>query len=151
MPVNKKGGNKSKKQKNSTIDPVQRILEFKNTEEFQEYAQIKKALGNSRFEAYFFDGKTRIAHCGKGLKRNKMFVKVGNLVIVSLRTFQDLKCDILYIYNSDEVKQLKKLGEIPLDVSEDLLKEEIESTVDFEEEEKVVLPMIDDIIDFDKI
>jgi translation initiation factor 1A len=153
MPAkNKKGGNKTKKQKNSTINPIERKLEFKNTEDNQEYAQIKKALGNSRFEAFFFDGKTRLAHAPRSLKKSKCFVKVGDVVIVSLRSFQDAKCDILYIYNTKEIKQLKKLGEIPMDVSEDINNEgtEIEVGVEFEEEEQEV-PLNNNLIDFDKI
>lgn len=153
MPVNKKGGNKSKKQKNSTINPIERKLEFKDTDDNQEYAQIKKALGNSRFEAHFFDGKIRLAHAPRSLKKTKCFVKVGDVVIVSLRTFQDTKCDILYIYNAKEIKQLKKLEEIPMDVSEDINNEgvEIETGIDFEDKEETVVPMNNDLIDFDKI
>jgi translation initiation factor 1A len=151
MPVNKKGGNKSKKQKNSTVNIMERKLEFKDTEDNQEYAQIKKALGNSRFEAHFFDGKDRLAHAPRSLKKQKSFVKVGDVVIVSLRTFQDSKCDILYVYNSKEVKQLKKLGEIPMEVSEDINNEnnEIENDVEFEDESEEKSKDI--LIDFDEI
>jgi len=122
---NKKGGNKTKKQKN--LVQVERKLELKDENEPQEYAQIKKMFGNSRFEVECFDGQTRLAHARGILKKKKVFVKLNDIVVVSLRDFQDNKCDIIYVYNQNEVKQLKKIGEIPNSVVEN---EHIDHEVD---------------------
>jgi translation initiation factor 1A len=114
---NKKGkkSNKPKNINNETIRP----LEFKDVEDLQEYAQILKSYGNSRFEVKCFDGKNRTAHAPGSLKKKKIFVKNNDVIIVSLRSFDDSKCDILYVYNAREVKELKKLDEIPSDINVD--------------------------------
>lgn len=120
MVVNKKGGNKTKKQKKVVDDFIERELVFKNTEDFQEYGQVTKILGNKRFEVNCFDSKTRLAHARGNLKKKKVFVKLGNVILVSLREFEDAKCDILYVYNPKEIQRLKKLDEIPNNIMEDL-------------------------------
>ena len=38
---------------------------------------------------------------------------MGDIVLVSLRDFQDEKGDIIAKYNSDEAKNLKTYGELP--------------------------------------
>ena len=43
-----------------------------------------------------------------------MFVKLGDVVLVSLRDFQDDKCDIIHIYNQKEAKELVKIDEAGL-------------------------------------
>lgn len=40
--------------------------------------------------------------------RKKVWVMVGDIVLVSLRDFQDEKADIILKYNSDEAKNLKQ-------------------------------------------
>lgn len=130
----KKGGKKNKKQKHVS-EPGDRKLELKDESDLQEYAQIIKAYGSNRYEANCFDGKTRLAHSRGNLKKKKIYIKVGDVVMISLREFQDEKCDIIYVYNPKEVTQLKKLGEIPLDVAENntatIVSEDI--GIDFEE------------------
>ena len=110
MVVNKKGGKKGKKAKKQ-VDEIERPLVFK--EENQEYCQVTKLLGNSRTEGQCFDGKTRLCKIRGTLKKKKIWVKNGDIVIVALRDFEDDKCDIIYVYQQKEVKKLMKLGEIP--------------------------------------
>jgi len=137
MVVNKKGGNKTKKQKKVTDHEDNRQIILKDIEQMQEYAQIVKPFGNGRFEANCFDGKTRLAHARGNLKKKKMFVKTGNVVLISLREFENAKCDILAIYNQKEIKELKKLGEIPGNITEDAGAEEVvDDGIDFVEDEE---------------
>ncbi len=105
-----KKGKKANKPKNINTE-ITRPLELVNTEDLQVYAQISKSYGNSRFEVKCFDGKNRVAHAPGSLKKKKIFVKGNDVIIVSLRSFDDSKCDILYVYTSREVKELKKIGE----------------------------------------
>ncbi len=130
-----KKAKKANKPKNINTETI-RPLEFKNTEELQEYAQIIKSNGNSRFDVKCFDGKNRLAHAPGSLKRKKIIVKVNDVIIVSLRSFDDSKCDILYVYTIREVKELKKLGEIPSDVSIDSETKENDIGFDFDDEEQ---------------
>ena len=138
MVVNKKGGNKTKKQKKVVDDFVERELVFKNIEDYQEYGQVTKILGNKRFDVNCFDNKQRLAHAGGSLKRKKVFVKLGDVILVSIRTFEDSKCDILHVYNQKEVKRLKNLNEIPNNITSGLedVKDEEDIGFDFAEEEE---------------
>ena len=137
MVVNKKGGNKTKKQKKVTDNEDNKQIILKDIDQMQEYAQIVKPFGNGRFEANCFDGKIRLAHARGNLKKKKIFVKAGNVVLLSLREFEDAKCDILDVYNQKEIKELKRLGEIPKNISEDITTAvEDDNGIDFEEEEE---------------
>lgn len=81
----------------------------------QEYAQAGRMLGNGRLEAICFDGKTRLAHIrGKLLKR--VWIATGDIILVTLRDFQDGKVDVVHKYSADQVRRLKQLGEIPSNV-----------------------------------
>ena len=132
MVINKKGGNKTKKQKKVSSNVEDRKLVLKDVMDLQEYAQINKVYGNGRFEANCFDGKIRLAHARGNLKKKKVFVKAGDVVIISLREFEDAKSDIIYVYNQKEIRVLKKMGEIPNTISEDLLKEAEETDIGVE-------------------
>ena len=94
----KKGGKKHKRNKNRDIETT--TIRFK--EDGQEYAQITKCKGNCRFDVKCSDGKDRAAIlCGTMRKRK--FVNLNDIVLVSLRDFQDDLCDIMDSY--DENKQ----------------------------------------------
>ena len=111
MPAgNKKGGKKHKKGKKNVIENT--VLHLKDENDNQEYAQIKACKGNCRFDLICFDGKERMGIlCGKMRKRT--FVNNRDVVLVSLRDFQDDKCDIIYKYNDSQVLQLKSKKKIP--------------------------------------
>ncbi|CAD7956752.1 unnamed protein product [Amoebophrya sp. A25] len=107
--VKGKGGKKNKRAKGNT-EFAKRELVFK--EDGQEYGQVLKMLGNGRCDVQCFDGTKRLAHiCGK--MRKRVWVMVGDIVLVSLRDFQDEKGDIILKYNADEAKNLKTYGELP--------------------------------------
>lgn len=37
----------------------------------------------------------------------------GDIILVSLRDFQEDQCDVVHKYNSDEARTLKNVGELP--------------------------------------
>jgi len=105
---NIKGGKKHKRNKN--LDVESKTLRLK--EEGQEYAKVKKCKGNCRFDVECCDGKTRSAIlCGTMRKRK--FINQGQLVLVSLRDWQDDVCDIIDSYEETHAKRLKAEKEIP--------------------------------------
>ena len=110
MPRNKGKGNKRNGQKKSGNNEGIRDLVFK--EEGQEYAQVTRMLGNGRLEAYCFDGKTRQCHI-RGQMQRKVWINVNDVILISLREYEENKGDVIKKYNSDEVHQLKKYKEIP--------------------------------------
>jgi len=105
---NQKGGKKHKRGKKD--NQYSKPLRIK--EEGQEYAQIKTCKGNCRFDVICFDGKERIAIlCGS--MRKKKFVNPRDVVLVSIRDFQDDKCDIIDVYDYSHITMLKEQGQIP--------------------------------------
>lgn len=77
-----------------------------------EYAQVVKMLGNGRIEAKCFDGVTRLAHI-RGKMRKKVWIAQGDIILLSLRDFQDDKADVIVKYTPDEARDLKNYGELP--------------------------------------
>ena len=106
--VNKKGGKKHKRNKNEELK--EKTLRLK--EEGQEYAQITQCLGNCRFNVMCFDGKERMATMCGGMRKRR-FVNMNDIVLVSLREWQDAKCDIIDSYDDNLTRKLKSKGLIP--------------------------------------
>ena len=106
---NTKGGKKHKRNKNQNFNDSKNL---RLKEPGQEYAQITKCLGNCRFNVMCFDGKERMATmCGAMRKRK--FVNQSDLVLVSLRDWQDEKCDIIDNYDENLSRKLKDKGLVP--------------------------------------
>ncbi|KAI9880750.1 MAG: Translation initiation factor 1A [Pleopsidium flavum] len=77
-----------------------------------EYAQVVKMLGNGRLEALCFDGEKRLAHI-RGKLRKKVWINQGDIILLSLRDYQDEKGDVILKYSADEARSLKAYGELP--------------------------------------
>ena len=45
--------------------------------------------------------------------RKKIWIRVHDSVLLSLRDYQDNKADIIHVYNNDEIRLLKSYGELP--------------------------------------
>ncbi|CCA70955.1 probable eukaryotic translation initiation factor 1a [Serendipita indica DSM 11827] len=110
-----KGGKNRRRGKNEN-EGERRELVFK--EDGQEYAQVTKMLGNGRLEAQCFDGEKRLAHI-RGKMRKKVWINQGDIILLSLRDFQDDKADVIVKYTADEARNLKvrrastAYGELP--------------------------------------
>lgn len=91
----KQGGKNRRRGKNEN-DNEKRELVFK--EEGQEYAQVVKMLGNGRLEAQCFDGARRLAHI-RGKLRKKVWINQGDIILLSLRDYQDEKGDVIMKYS----------------------------------------------------
>ena len=81
-------------------------------EEQETYGQVLNALGNNRLMVKCFsDNKDRICTI-RGSMRKKIWINKNDIVLVSLRDFQDDKADIIHKYDDSDVKRLKKMNEI---------------------------------------
>ena len=109
MPKNTKGGKGYKKGKKGGNGPSIKKLILK--EDGSEYANLGKNLGNSRFACDCHDGRKRLGHI-RGKMQKKVWLKQGDLVLVSIRDFQDDKCDIFHKYSEDDKIQLIKMGQL---------------------------------------
>lgn len=103
-----KGGKSFKSGKNRSEE--KRDLEAKD--EGQEYAKVLKMLGNGRLEAHCYDGVQRLCHI-RGKMRKQVWVAVGDIVLVSLREYQDCKADVIMKYTAEEARELKKRKWLP--------------------------------------
>merc|ERR1711988_1282957 len=103
-----KGGKNRRRGKNDS--EAKRELTFK--EDGQEYAQVTRMLGNGRLEAFCFDGVNRLCHI-RGKLRKRVWIGVGDIVLLGVREFQDQKADIILKYDGDEARSLKTYGELP--------------------------------------
>lgn len=115
MPKNKgKGGKTFKKGKSKNEGEVnKRELAFK--EEDQDYAKVTKLLGGCNVQVQDGKGDIIVAHI-RGKFRKKVWIKVGDLVLISLRDFQDGKADVIHLFTPDEARMLKNYGELSDDV-----------------------------------
>merc|ERR1712227_1171063 len=104
-----KGGKNRRRGKNFNGGQKRELI---YREDGQEYAQITKMLGNGRIEVSCFDGIKRMGHI-RGKLRKRVWMGQGDIILVSLRDFQDDQCDVVHKYNSDEARSLKQLGELP--------------------------------------
>lgn len=114
MPKNKgKGGKGKRKGKRAKGGEAEkRELRYKVFGE--EYAQVRKVLGNCRVEVFSFDGKTRLAHV-RGKFKKRVWINKDDFVLIGLRDYQDDKADIIHKYTMDEARLLARWGEIPAD------------------------------------
>ena len=142
MVKNTKGGKKSRKTKGGN-DFEKRELIYK--EDSQEYAKVTKMLGNARIEADCYDGTTRL--CGiRGKMRKRIWITVGDIILVSLRDFQDDRGDVIHKYTPDEARSLKAYGELPENAKINEIAEiEFGSDKENEDEIEFCFDEIDDI------
>lgn len=125
---NQKGGKKHKRNKNYTNE--NKALRIK--EDGQEYAKVTKCKGNCRFDVQCCDGKERAAIlCGAMRKRK--FINQGDLVLVSIRDWQDDICDIIDSYDESQAKKLKQEKHLPdsFKLTEDNPYENFEDGIEF--------------------
>ena len=80
-------------------------------DEGQMYGYVEQLVGNNRLFAICCDGKKMLCHIrGKMVKR--VWIKTGDIILLSLRDFQMNRADVLHRYTDDDVSKLKAMGEI---------------------------------------
>ena len=110
MPKKTKKGGHARRAGKQRSDESERDLLFREAN--QEYGQVTRVLGDMRFDVRCFDGKNRQCKV-RGKMRRKVWVKAGDVVLVSLRDFQDGKADVIHKYTDNEVRNLRIYGEVP--------------------------------------
>ena len=129
MPKNTTGGRRGKKGKNKPVTGTdqQRRLRLKEAG-VEDYAQVKKVLGDRRFELLGSDHMTYLGHV-RGKLRKRCYIRLGDLVIFSHRDFQDRKVDIVHRFNEDQIKQIVKIENLDFLFKETDAVEEIGSSI----------------------
>lgn len=104
---------KKKNARNSNVtDKSKRTLEL--ADENQQYGKILKLLGDRRLTLLLPDQSTIMAHI-PGRYRKRLWMGKDDVVLVSRRSFQDDKCDVLHKFEPNEVSSLIRMGELPED------------------------------------
>ncbi|XWV24466.1 nucleic acid-binding protein [Tupanvirus deep ocean] len=112
MPKNKGAGGKNRRKGKGTTTKTRELV-YKDTD--QEYGQITKSLGNGYMEVMCFTSNgniTKRAHI-RGNMRKRVWMAAGDIVLVSVRDYQDTTCDIVMKYTSDEARLLRTRKQLP--------------------------------------
>ena len=103
------GGGKNRRKGKSMSTGHKR--ELRMCEDGQFYGRVEKMLGDCRVDCLCSDGIHRIAHI-RGKFRKRIWISTGDIILLSLREFQDEKADVIHKYTSDEASSLIQLNEI---------------------------------------
>ena len=114
MGKNIKGGKKSKKFASKREAEYNKRPFLTIEPEGQVYAKVIKKQGGSPpiVELLCSDKETRVGVCCKKLKRMKMWADKDCIVLVNLRDYQPKRCDVIWVYNDDEIAKLIYQNEI---------------------------------------
>jgi len=112
MPKSKGNGGKNRRRGKTESSGVKKEVAFRT--EGHEYARVLAVLGNGRLACECSDGKTRLAHI-RGKMRKKVWINMGDIILVSLRDFQNDKCDVVLKYSPEDATFLRKSGQLELD------------------------------------
>jgi translation initiation factor 1A len=133
MPKNKIGGSGAKKA--ASKNGIQSTREIPFREELQDYALVENLLGNGRLKLKCLSDNTERLGTIRGNMYKKVWINKDDIVLVSLREYQDDKCDVIFKYNPDEIRALKKYGEIPKDLENINQIKEDEELIQFGEQD----------------
>lgn len=119
MVKNTKGGKGHKKCKNSTNKETRRKVEERQVDQREVYGVVTKILGNGRTQVSFIDDitnpssprmETKLGIIRNSIRRQR--IKQSDVVLVSIRDYQNDRVDIIYKYNPYEINLFKKNGSI---------------------------------------
>ena len=108
MPRNLTGGKKAKKMKNHTPDMGKRPMIW--AEDQQVYGKVEKMLGDMRCLVHCQDGVHRLCRI-RGKLRKRVWIHPDDVILISLRDFQDEKGEIIHKYNAEETILLVERNE----------------------------------------
>jgi translation initiation factor 1A len=74
-----------------------------------EVGTVEKMLGFDRLLIRFSNGKTRVCRI-RGKMKKRVWIREGDVVLVSPWDFDPTKGDIFYRYTKDQVRELRKMG-----------------------------------------
>lgn len=111
MTRNTIGGKGHKRAKKHAISE-KRNMPYKNIDEGTDYAIVKSMLGSGWAQVICLtDNQIRLGKI-RGNMYKKIWIAKDDLLLVSIRDFQDNKCDILFKYNDEEKEVLVSRGQV---------------------------------------
>lgn len=93
--------------------PQRKARELLYAEDGTMYAVVKATLGAGRVQVEDSAGDLRVCKV-RGSMHKREFVRVNDLVLISLREFETAqkKGDVVWKYTEDEARQLRRYGEL---------------------------------------
>lgn len=115
MPRGNFGGNKKRRgaKRHSKIKTYSLDDLIPSKDDNQAYAYVSQKFGDGRYSIMCYDKVSRMGIVAGRLKKSSRIDK-GALVLVSLREYQDNKCDIIYHYTAEDIDKLTKSNNINL-------------------------------------
>ena len=117
MVKNKSGGNKSKRSaRKHNTEPIKTFTRYADDPD-ELYASVTKYFGCGNVDVKCCDGVSRLGVIRKkfkGRNRRDNMINQGSYVLVGIRSWEVIatgkkqKCDILEIYSSEDIKNIKK-------------------------------------------
>ena len=121
MVKNTKGGKGSKSlaRKNSTPAFVSTEKLRLASDELEQYACVTKMFGNGMCEITLNDNAKLVGHIRgafRGRQKHRNFITVNTIVLVGLREWEEIRknCDVLYIYDDNQLEQLRNMPRIDI-------------------------------------
>jgi translation initiation factor 1A len=105
MVKNTQGGNKAKSKAHKDFTPKTKNMNELFKTEGQEYAYVIDSFSNKNCRVMCFDKKQRDAIV-RGKIEGRVKPKRGDILLISLRSFQDSKCDVLLKYDLEDINFL---------------------------------------------
>jgi len=135
-----KGGNKSKRGARKNFRKKTYSLNDlrPSSDDNQQYGYVTEKFGDGRFQVLCYDKVSRLAIVRGSIKKKTR--------LLSMREFEDAKCDIVYVYTEDDTDKLIKNGAVEESFAKDgkLSLEKGDSHMDEEDEvSRNVKPMSD--------
>mmetsp|Transcript_12456 Transcript_12456/g.14764 ORF Transcript_12456/g.14764 Transcript_12456/m.14764 type:complete len:103 (+) Transcript_12456:56-364(+) len=88
----------------------------------QMYGKVIVSLGDCRLKVLCEDGKSRVCTI-RGKLRKTVWIREGDIILVSLREYDDFKGDVLCRYTLDQINSLIASGDLKsIDIIDDVNK-----------------------------
>jgi initiation factor 1A len=155
MVKNSVGGNRTKRMARKNMNVQTNDSELRLVvEEGECYAIVKKIYGNGMCDVMCNDSKNRLCIIrnkfkGKGKSHNS--IDVGKWLLVGVRdwevrTDKTQKCDVLFVYSSEDVERLKRKNNIDFTALYQVMKDIDKNTID-----DIYIMQNNDEIEYDEI
>jgi len=135
MVKNTTGGSGHKSQARKLVASKTSNIVRVSQEEGEKYAIVTKIIGNGMCNVTTEDGATLLCHIrGKFKGRNKKnsIISTNSIVLVGIREWESIvkNCDLIEVYSSDDVQQLRSRSGQKIEKLEKLTSTTFKTTVD---------------------
>ena len=105
------GGKKKKRCKNKNTQSAITAKYVTVKEKEQDYVKVKKMLGDGRLLGSNSMRKDILCII-RGKLRKRVWINIGDIILISYRDYQDDKADVILKYSDYEISELKRIGEL---------------------------------------